>query len=206
MFLRFSAQAICPACPRSRWTRGSNAFVMQPCASQVSDAMISAFLLNCIASWTQSAPIAVITCVPLISASPSFAASCTGSIPARRIASAPGKISPRYSACPKPMSGSTICASGTRSPLAPRLPFSGIIGCTPAFSIASNVSIVERRMPEKPLASALRRRSITPRTASVGRGSPVPQAWLMIRLRWSFAASSSAMRFSENLPKPVVRP
>ncbi len=64
----------------------------------------------------------------------------------------------------------------------------------------------KERMPENPLASALRRSSITPRTASVGRGSPVPQAWLMMRLRCSCAASSSAMRFSENLPKPVVSP
>ena len=51
-------------------------------------------------------------CVPLMSESPSFASSTTGSIPARDSASPPGRSAPSKRASPSPMSTSARCASG----------------------------------------------------------------------------------------------
>ena len=95
---------------------------------------------------------------------------------------------------------------GARSPLAPRDPFSGMTGWTPRFSICKSVSMVERRMPELPRARAFSRSSMAARTTRVSRGSPMPQAWEMIRFLCSWAVSSSGTNTVENLPNPVVRP
>ena len=77
---------------------------------------------------TASAPIAVIACVPLISASPSFASSVTGARPTSASAPAAGSTASPNSTLPSPISASAMCASGARSPLAPTDPCDGITG------------------------------------------------------------------------------
>ena len=57
-----------------------------------------------------------------------FAANVTGDKPAFANASLPFRVSPLNSAFPSPISTQAKWASGARSPLAPRLPFSGMIG------------------------------------------------------------------------------
>ena len=61
-------------------------------------------------------------------------------------------------------------------------------------------------MPELPRDRAFSRSSMAARTTRVSRGSPMPQAWEMIRFLCSSAVSSSGTNTVENLPNPVVRP
>ena len=144
--------------------------------------------------------------VPLMRARPSLATSSTVGIPARSMATSPGRTSPSYSAWPRPSMGSTMWDRGARSPLAPREPFWGMTGVTPRFSMATRVSTSSRRVPEKPLARLLTRRSMMPRATSRGKGSPAPTAWVTIRFLWSCLHSSWVMVTSLNFPKPVVIP
>ncbi|MPN05046.1 hypothetical protein SDC9_152296 [bioreactor metagenome] len=124
---------------------------------------------------------AAITGVPFINARPSFEVSSTVFISAFNMASLPDILSPLYIASPSPSMTRTILARGARSPLAPKEPFSGIMGWTPLFSISSNVFTVSSLIPENPFANALARSSITPLTVSSGRGFPIEQAWLTIK-------------------------
>ena len=72
-------------------------------------------------------------CVPLMSASPSFAASSIGARPACASASAAGhRLAADACASPSPTRTSARCASGARSPLAPSDPREGTTGSTPA--------------------------------------------------------------------------
>ena len=112
-----------------------------------------------------SASTAVETCVPLISASPSFGPSATGA-QARRARARRRPRARRPTRSPSPISTSARCASGARSPLAPTEPRLGTRGCTPRLSSASSASSVSTRMPEKPFASTLARSAIAARTVA----------------------------------------
>ena len=112
--------------------RAQTASAIPRTASIVCAAATSASFTSRRARASTSAPIAAMNWVPLISASPSFAASTIGSRPARASASAPGIASPPTRAKPSPTSTRPRCASGARSPLAPSDPREGTTGCTPA--------------------------------------------------------------------------
>ena len=76
--------------------------------------------------------------VPLISASPSFSCSTTGSIPAARSATSASHSTPEASRTgPSPISASAQCESGARSPEQPSEPYSCTTGVMPAESIAA---------------------------------------------------------------------
>ena len=94
-----------------------------PCrASSESAQAMSAAWASRRARTSPSAPSAAMNWVPLMSESPSFAASTIGSRPERASASAPGSRSPSTHASPSPTSGSARWASGARSPDAPTEP------------------------------------------------------------------------------------
>ena len=137
-----------------------------------------------------SASTAVETCVPLISARPSFGAERDRREPGRGERVARRRASRRPTTSPSPISTSARCASGARSPLAPTEPRLGTRGCTPRLSSATSASSVSTRMPEKPLASTLARSAIDARTARTGSGSSTPAAWLRSRLSCSAARSA----------------
>ncbi len=91
---------------------------------------------------------------PLSSASPSLAASATGSSPAFLAPSAPEAIRPASARFPpSPSKAQDRCASGAKSPDAPTEPFAGISGYTPAFTRAMSASITLNRIPENPRAA-----------------------------------------------------
>ena len=77
--------------------------------------------------------------VPLISASPSFSASTTGSMPAaaQRLARRAAGRRRSHAPSPSPISASAQCASGARSPEQPSEPYSWTIGVIPADSSAA---------------------------------------------------------------------
>ena len=136
---------------------------------------------------TASAPRAAITAVPLVSASPSLAASSTGARPARPAPPRRADAAPSNSASPRPIITSAMWASGARSPRRPASPWIGTIGCTPRSSMRSSRPSVSSRMPEWPLARVLARISIMARTIGVSNGSPTPTAWLITMLRCKLA-------------------
>ena len=107
-------------------------------------------------SWRARISMPSIPSVPLISASPSFGPSVSGSMPA---------TSPSITS-PSPISTSAQWASGARSPLAPSEPNSGTRGVIPALSSARIASATSGRAPEQPIASVRARSSIIARTTS----------------------------------------
>jgi hypothetical protein len=145
---------------------------------------------QCFGAEQPSMASAVLSCVPLSSASPSLAS--------RRSARAGGlahgralrAARHRCMASPSPISASARCASGARSPEAPTEPRPGMIGRTrpPAARAARRrlradaghadgqaVGLEQHHAPHEP----------------GGRGSPTPQAWLRTRLYCSWAAAAS---------------
>ena len=75
---RLAADWSWPRCGRASWIRLSNARCDPFSASRVMAPMMSAAIASRSARRRASAPIAVMTCVPLMSAMPSFGASVTG--------------------------------------------------------------------------------------------------------------------------------
>ncbi len=145
--------------------------------------------------------------VPLISASPSFSASTTGSSPASASASAAGRRSPRRSiTSPSPISASATVASGARSPEQPSDPYSGTIGVMPALSIAASAVAVCGRMPVRPRASVASRSSISARTTSRSTGSPLPAACERISEACSAARRCGGIDVVASAPNPVEMP
>ncbi len=112
----FAAAATWPRSGRSAWICGRNEVREPFSASTESAHAMSAAFASRRARTSPSASCAAMNCVPLMSESPSFAASRTGSRPARASASPPGSRSPPNHASPSPTSGSARCASGARSP------------------------------------------------------------------------------------------
>ncbi|MDT4851105.1 hypothetical protein FQZ97_852750 [compost metagenome] len=143
-----AATAIWPGWPRTAWMRGSNGASLPLAASTLSAPVTvpassrrSAMNRPCSAS-------AVDTCVPLISARPSLAASVSGAMPAALSAAAAGSHSPFTRTSPSPIRASVMCDSGARAPEAPTEPLTGMRGVMPALSRASRESITTGRTPE----------------------------------------------------------
>ena len=99
-----------------------------------------------------------------------------------------------------------MCASGAKSPDAPRDPFSGINGTTFLFNISRSNSIVESLIPETPFNNELILISITALTSSSGSGLPKPEAWVLMIFSWSCAESSLEIETLEREPNPVLIP
>ena len=187
--------------------RASNGRI-EPCSASIeSAAAMSAARASRSAPASASAATAVDTCVPLISASPSFGPSATGARPAARERVA-------RPACARVAVPHLAFADQherdvrERREVAARADRSAARHARmhAALSAAISASSVSRRMPEKPLASTLARSAIDARTARTGSGSPTPAAWLRSRLTCSCARSSRSMRVSANDPKPVLMP
>ena len=103
MIARIAAAAsIWPRWPRSAWISGRSGAVEPMIASVERQETSSAFCAARQAPKRPASAQAVENCVPLISASPSFAASASGASPAAASASAPGRRRPPTSASPSP--------------------------------------------------------------------------------------------------------
>ena len=204
--IRLRAAAIWPTCGLSMCTADWKGLFEPMSASTELAAAMSATLASKRPCSMAKQPSAPMHCVPLISARPSLAPSSIGWSSAASRASAPERTMPRYSALPSPMSTSARWLKGDRSPEAPTEPCEGITGCTPWLSMSTISWTTSGRMPEKPLTSALTRRSIMARETADESGLPTPAAWLMTRFRCSSATSPGEMRRSFMKPKPVVMP
>ncbi len=207
MIARITAAAsICPRWPRSAWISALSGAV-DPMIASVDIAEIrSAF---CPARHAPNSPAsahAVENCVPLMSASPSFAASAMGARPAARSAAAPGSTAPPTSASPSPSITAAMCASGARSPLAPTDPWTGTTGTTPAASIPCRSSTSSQRTPDAPRPSDTSFSAIISRTTAPGVAAPTPAQCDRIRFRCSRAVSSGGTLTLASFPKPVFTP
>ncbi len=127
------------------------------------------------ASAATSAPKPIETAFELQSARPSFSVSATVAIPARRIASSPGRSSPANAARPRPTSGRPRLAQSMRSEV-PIDPICGTKGTTPRSSMASCVSTMRGRAPAPPRAKVAARTKRAARTTSSGKLGPAPEA------------------------------
>ena len=178
-----AATSIWPAWPRRVWISSAKGAV-EPMAASVDSAPVTMAERSArLARKRPASASAVDTCVPLMSASPSFATSTTGVSPARARAAPPVIRSPFNMASPWPIITAAIWASGARSPEAPTDPFSGITGRTPWASIPSINTTSAGRTPEAPRP---RDRSFSvriSRTMLPSSGSPTPQQCDRIRLR-----------------------
>ena len=141
-------------------------------------------------------PTAVITWQPLMSDKPSFAFSSRGFTPFN--------FPPQTS--PSPIKAKVRCESGARSPLAPTLPWLGIIGITSAFKNSIIFSTTSTRTPLCPRAKVFARKIIIPFDCSRVNGSPMPTECERIRFFCNCSISESEMRTEEKAPKPVLTP
>src|SRR3989442_304890 len=98
----FAATSRTPGCGFKTTSRSSYGFGEPRSASNEMDAATWASLSNRKPSCTASAPTPAMTEVPLMIARPSFDSRTSGATPARRSASLPANVRPRYSARPSP--------------------------------------------------------------------------------------------------------
>ena len=108
----------CPLCARSACTSLSNARDVPLSTSSVMAATMSACLAISEARSVASAPIEVISCVPLMSARPSLALSSMGERLwlSRTYLASPHPVEADH-ICPSPMRPSARCERGARSPV-----------------------------------------------------------------------------------------
>src|SRR3989441_1856504 len=203
---RFAATACWPGCGRVAWSSSSQARSVERSASADIAPTTSADAARTSPSCSARQPIAVMTWVPLMSATPSFGSSSTRFRPAAFRASPPARRTPFATVSPSPMSTSAACARGARSPEAPTLPCIGIAGWTRRLSMSQRRSMTSARTPDRPAASVFARRSRTARTDSSGRSGPTPTAWLRTRLRCRARSCSCGTRTAARSPKPVFTP
>jgi hypothetical protein len=145
---RISAAILCPGCPRTRWMRGSKAVsVPRAASSERAPATSAAASRRSVANSPTSAS-AVDTCVPLMSANPSFGPRRSGFNPASANAVAAGTVRPFRRTSPSPISASDRCARGARSPEAPTEPLPGTTGRISWVAKARSWTIVSGRTPE----------------------------------------------------------
>ena len=76
-------------------------------------------------------------------------------------------------------------ARGARSPLAPTLPWLGMMGRTSRLRQAASRRMGSGRMPLCPLRRQLMRAAMRARVSVRPMGSPTPAAWLRIRFSCS---------------------
>ena len=154
-----------------------------------------------------STSIPSIPSVPLISASPSLAASSTGARPAAARASPAGINVPEASrTSPSPISASAQCESGARSPEQPSEPCSRTTGVMPWWSRSARSRAVCRRTPVRPVASVESRSSISARTTSRSTSGPEPAACERTSERCRRARISVGMCRVASAPNPVETP
>ena len=152
---------------------------------------------------------AVENCVPLISASPSFAASTTGARPGRgqRLGArhARGR---RSSASPSPSITAAMCASGARSPEAPTEPCDGMTGEHARWRASPRSARPARqRTPEAPRPSETSFSAIISRTIA-GRRRLADAAAVrqdQVALQRARCRSAGILTLA-SLPKPVLTP
>ena len=92
------------------------------------------------------------------------------------------------------------------SPDAPTEPCAGMMGRMSVTIMFSRRSTSARRAPDAPRPSDKSFKTMMSRVTFGGNGAPTPAQWDKIRLRWSVAVSSGAMRTLASLPKPVLTP
>ena len=151
-------------------------------------------------------PIPVITAVPLVSASPSRMRSLSGVMPHAFIASAAGTTSPRNETSDSPISASAICASCTKSPLAPTLPWRGTSGYISLLRKSARIRTTSGCTPDLALRKVCRRASMAARTQMSGSVSPAPQLCERMMLYCRLFRSASPIRYCAMGPKPVLMP
>ena len=204
---RFAADSACPGCGRNACRSGANTASVPSNASTLIATTTSAVRNSRRRSAHASTNIPNIPSVPLISASPSFSSSTTGTIPAAANARPAGCNSPTASrTSPSPIAASAQCASGARSPEQPSDPNSRTTGVIPADNIAAYTRAVSSRTPVRPVASVDRRSNINARTTSRSTSGPDPAACDRTRLRCNWPRSSTGMCRVANAPNPVDTP
>ena len=203
---RWAAASAWPSCPRASWMDARNGRWEPSNPSSVMAPATSDMAASRSARTWASEPTATMAWVPFTRASPSLACSTAGRRPTRASASRPGRRWPATQASPSPMTTSARWARGARSPEAPTEPRSGTTGMQSRSRRARTSSSVSSRMPLRPLASTLARRSTRARASAGDSGAPTPAAWERTRLRWSLSRSPRAIRTSASVPKPVLIP
>ena len=186
--------------------RSSNGPSLPRAASSVSAPATIAAENTCSKRSSASSASAVDTCVPLISARPSFGPRTSGASPASRSTAAAGRRIPSTTNSPSPISAAVRWASGARSPEAPTEPCAGMQGTSPARTTASSASTTSSRTPECPRARLAALSAITSRTTGADSGTPTPTQWERIRFCCSVASSAAGMCVLASLPKPVFTP
>ena len=144
--------------------------------------------------------------VPLSSASPSLEHRVIGSQPILCISCSPLMISLSTSTSPRPRSGRHMCASGERSPDAPKEPCSYTTGMMLLLNISTRRSTVMSCTPECPYESDCTLRSSISRAISAGTRCPVPHACDIIRFFCSCDRCSLLIEILHSEPNPVVTP
>jgi hypothetical protein len=158
------------------------------------------------ASIHRSDATAVMTVVPLMSASPSLGANRMGARPAAASASTAARRRPWNSASPIPTSTRAMYAEGIKSPLAPTEPYRGTTGVTPRFSSAASASTISGRTAEAPVTKVATRSSVAVRTTSPGSGCPVAQERCRTRLSCRRSIFSGGSEIPTFPPTPVFTP
>ncbi len=144
--------------------------------------------------------------VPLVSASPSLASSSSGSRSREASTSLASRTSPSNNTSVSPVSVRPTYDSGTRSPLAPHEPRSGIKGRTSWLISSISRSTSSTRTPELPLARQFARISIVARVTSGEAYWPVPAPRKRSMFCCSRPALAGAICRCALSPKPVVTP
>ena len=158
-------------------------------------------------AWARfTSPMPVITAVPFVSASPSRMRSLRGAMPHAAIASVAGTVSPRNETSASPISASAMCASCTRSPLAPTLPWRGTSGYISLLRKSASIRTTSGCTPDLALRNVCSRASIAARTQMSGSVSPAPQLCERMMLYWRLFRSASPIRYCAMGPNPVLMP
>ena len=201
------ATSICPGWPRSAWMRGSNGPSLPRAASTVSAPTTSAASSTGSNDSSACSASAVETCVPLISARPSLAASFSGAMPASRSA----------------------CAAGRALAVDQHLAFADQrqrhvrerrqVARRADRALRRHVRHAGRRCaPRAACRSPPRARPNAPRarlaafSASISRttgglsGAPTPTAVRADQVELQRSSCASSMRVVASLPKPVLTP
>lgn len=146
--------------------------------------------------------------VPLIRASPYFYFKIIGFKPFLCIISMAGInfSCSSLQAWPSPIMPNARWESGARSPEAPTVPFSGIIGMKFALNAEMIFSKFSGSMPLLPLLSVFILNIVILLTVFIGKGFPTQTEWDRIRLFWSTALSWKEIILSAKFPNPVLIP
>ena len=107
---------------------------------------------------------------------------------------------------PSPIKPRARWDSWEKSPLDPKVPFSGIKGKISWLKASINFSIVVTEIPLCPFDKVLILQVKTIRVWFGVIGSPTPAQWDRIKFFWSLRMSSSSMIMFTKFPMPVLTP